>query len=294
MTKTSDRNVDECVESSVSPCQHQCFNTLGSFRCSCLPGYQLVGHRCFNVDECKDGCHMCRYSQTCQNTLGGYVCVCPRGYRSQGVGIPCVDVDESVSAETYMVVFRCLCPPWTFLLMNGHSCAGLERGSVFSNRTWVRAGLQPQLVSTRGQTLTLLQNTQQGAPWSNLHTCPTGYTSKAGSCVGYQLMSNGQTCRDIDECLEHSVQCGPNQMCFNTRGSYQCLDTACPGSYHRGGPGLCYKPCSHGCAAGSSLLLQYKLITILWEFQLNTTSSDCQHFPSLVFFRREHYSPLAL
>ncbi|KAM9476100.1 hemicentin-1 isoform 3-T3 [Clarias gariepinus] len=291
-------DVDECVESSVSPCQHQCYNTLGSFRCSCLPGYQLVGHRCFDVDECKDGSHMCRYSQTCQNTLGGYVCVCPRGYRSQGVGKPCVDVDECAQSPSpcgYQCrnvpgSFRCLCPPGTVLLVDGRSCAGLERGSVFSNRTWVRAGLQPQLVSTRGQTLTLLQNTQQGAPWSNLHTCPPGYTSKAGSCVdidecvirkpcqhkcqnsvgsfqcfcpsGYQLMSNGQTCRDIDECLEHSVQCGPNQMCFNTRGSYQCLDTPCPGSYHRGGPGLCYKPCSHGCAAGSSLLLQYKLITL--------------------------------
>ncbi|XP_026768070.3 hemicentin-1 isoform X3 [Pangasianodon hypophthalmus] len=334
-------DVDECVESSVSPCQHQCFNTLGSFRCGCLPGYQLVGHRCFDineclrsvcpshqqckntdggyqcfdncpsgmtqaesgvcvdVDECKDGSHMCRYSQICQNTLGGYLCVCPRGYRSQGVGKPCVDVDECAQSPSpcgYQCrnvpgSFRCLCPPGTVLLVDGRSCAGLERGNGFSNRTWVRVGLQPQLVSTRGQTLTLLQNTQPGAPWNNLHTCPPGYTSKASSCVdidecalrkpcqhecqnsvgsfqcfcpsGYQLMPNGQTCRDIDECIEHSVQCGPNQMCFNMRGSYQCLDTPCPASYRRGGsPGVCYKPCSHGCAEGSSLLLQYKLLTL--------------------------------
>ncbi|KAK3540674.1 hypothetical protein QTP70_034595, partial [Hemibagrus guttatus] len=310
-------DVDECLESSVSPCQHRCFNTLGSFRCGCLPGYQLVGHRCFDineclrsvcpshqqckntdggyqcfdscpsgmtqtetgvcvdVDECKDGSHMCRYRQICQNTLGGYVCVCPRGYRSQGVGKPCVDVDECARSPSpcgYQCrnvpgSFRCLCPPGTVLLVDGRSCAGLERRNLFSNQTWVRVGLQPQLVSTRGQTLTLLQNTQPGAPWSNLHTCPPGYTSKASSCVdidecvlrkpcqhecrnsvgsfqcfcpsGYQLMPNGQTCRDIDECVEHSLQCGPNQMCFNMRGSYQCLDTPCPASYHRGGsPGF--------------------------------------------------------
>ncbi|XP_058246105.1 hemicentin-1 isoform X2 [Hemibagrus wyckioides] len=334
-------DVDECLESSVSPCQHRCFNTLGSFRCGCLPGYQLVGHRCFDineclrsvcpshqqckntdggyqcfdscpsgmtqtetgvcvdVDECKDGSHMCRYRQICQNTRGGYVCVCPKGYRSQGVGKPCIDVDECVQSPSpcgYQCrnvpgSFRCLCPPGTVLLVDGRSCAGLERRNVFSNRTWVRVGLQPQLVSTRGQTLTLLQNTQPGASWSSLHTCPPGYTSKASSCVdidecvlrkpcqhecrnsvgsfqcfcpsGYQLMPNGQTCRDIDECVEHSLQCGPNQMCFNTRGSYQCLDTPCPTSYHRGGsPGVCYKPCSRGCAAGSSLLLQYKLLTL--------------------------------
>ncbi|XP_060787017.1 hemicentin-1 isoform X2 [Neoarius graeffei] len=334
-------DVDECAESSVSPCQHQCFNTLGSFRCGCLPGYQLVGHRCFDineclrsvcpshqqckntdggyqcfdscpsgmtpaesgvcvdVDECKDGSHACRYTQICRNTLGGYVCVCPRGYRSQGVGKPCVDVDECAQSPSpcgYQCrnvpgSFRCLCPPGTVLLGDGRSCAGLERGNVFSNRSWVRVGLQPQLVSSRGRTLTRLQNTQVGAPWSTGHTCPPGYTSKGSHCMdidecvlrkpcqhecrnsagsfqcfcpsGYQLMPNGHTCRDIDECTERSVQCGPNQMCFNMRGSYQCLDTPCPASYQRGGsPGVCYKLCSHGCAAGSSLLLQYKLLTL--------------------------------
>ncbi|XP_060737332.1 hemicentin-1 isoform X1 [Tachysurus vachellii] len=332
-------DVDECLESSVSPCQHRCFNTLGSFFCGCRSGYHLVGHRCFDineclrsvcpshqqckntdggyqcfdscssgmtlaetgvcvdVDECKDGSHMCRYSQICQNTLGGYVCVCPRGYRSQGVGKPCVDVDECAQSPSpcgYQCrnvpgSFRCLCPPGSILLVDGRSCAGLERANVFRNRTWV--GLQPQLVSTRGKTLMLLQNTQPGAPWSSLHTCPPGYTSKASTCVdidecvlrkpcqhecrnsvgsfqcfcpsGYQLMPNGQTCRDIDECVEHSLQCGPSQMCFNMRGSYQCLDTPCPASYHRGGsPGTCYKPCLHGCVTGSSLLLQYKLLTL--------------------------------
>lgn len=40
---------------------------------------------------------------------------------------------------------------------------------------------------------------------------------------------------DIDECVEQGVQCGHNQMCFNTRGGYQCMDTPCPASYQRGG-----------------------------------------------------------
>ncbi|KAI5086046.1 hemicentin-1 [Silurus meridionalis] len=72
-------DVDECVESSVSPCQHQCFNTLGSFRCSCLPGYQLVGHRCFDINECMSS--VCPSHQQCKNTEGGYECFdsCPPG-----------------------------------------------------------------------------------------------------------------------------------------------------------------------------------------------------------------------
>lgn len=46
-------DVDECQESALSPCQHQCLNTLGSFRCICHPGYQLSGHRCIGQSVLK-------------------------------------------------------------------------------------------------------------------------------------------------------------------------------------------------------------------------------------------------
>jgi len=39
---------------------------------------------------------------------------------------------------------------------------------------------------------------------------------------------------DIDECVDQGIQCGHNQMCFNTRGGHQCLDTPCPASYKSG------------------------------------------------------------
>ncbi|KAL7827239.1 hypothetical protein SRHO_G00329570 [Serrasalmus rhombeus] len=340
---SSCEDVDECQESSVSPCQHQCFNTLGSFRCACRPGYQLVGHRCLDVneclqsvcpvnqqcrnteggyqcfescpagmtqsesgvcsdvDECEDGSHACRYSQICQNTLGGYTCVCPRGFRSQGVGRPCADIDECVQTPSPCAYqcrnvpgsFRCVCPPGTVLLGDGRSCAGLERGRIVTNGTRYHTRLRPQLVSTLGRPfLTQFQAERQGPLHGPRNSCPTGFTNKDGTCVdvdecvfrkpcqhecrntagsfqclcpsGYQLLPNGRTCQDIDECTEKRVQCGPNQMCFNTRGGYQCLDTPCPASYQRGGsPGTCYRPCSPNCAAGASpLLLQYKLLTL--------------------------------
>uniref|UniRef100_A0A3B1KAB9 EGF-like domain-containing protein n=1 Tax=Astyanax mexicanus TaxID=7994 RepID=A0A3B1KAB9_ASTMX len=31
--------------------------------------------------------------------------------------------------------FRCVCPPGTVLLGDGRSCAGLERGHIFTNST---------------------------------------------------------------------------------------------------------------------------------------------------------------
>lgn len=39
---------------------------------------------------------------------------------------------------------------------------------------------------------------------------------------------------DINECEEEDIECGPSQMCFNTRGSYQCVDTPCPATYRQG------------------------------------------------------------
>lgn len=38
---------------------------------------------------------------------------------------------------------------------------------------------------------------------------------------------------DNNECLETGVNCGDQQMCFNTRGDYRCIETPCPMSYKR-------------------------------------------------------------
>ncbi|KAG7241454.1 hypothetical protein INR49_025655 [Caranx melampygus] len=264
--------VDECQESALSPCQHQCLNTLGSYRCICHPGYQLSGHRCIDIneclrnvcpahqqcrnteggyqcfdscpagmtkaesgacvdiDECQDGSHMCRYTQICQNTIGGYGCVCPRGYRSQGVGLPCLGRP---------------------ILSRSHGASRITRQSCpvgYTNRDGTCVDVDECLLRKPCQ-----------------HECRNTIGSFQCTCPpGYQLLPNGRNCKDIDECVEQGIKCGHNQMCFNIRGGYQCLDTPCPASYQSGGsPGTCYRPCSLDCAAGGSpLLLQYKLLTL--------------------------------
>ncbi|XP_034025662.1 LOW QUALITY PROTEIN: hemicentin-1 [Thalassophryne amazonica] len=293
-------DINECLK-NVCPAHQQCRNTEGGYQCfdSCPAGMTTAENgACIDIDECQDGSHMCRYTQICQNTIGGYGCVCPRGYRSQGVGLPCLDIDECLQTPNPCAYqcrnvpgsFRCLCPPGTTLLGDGRSCAGLERRHTFRNGTTrVRARLRPQLVSSVGRPI--LSRTH-GVSRTTRQSCPAGYTSREGTCVdvdecllrkpcqhecrntigsfqclcppGYQLLPNGRICKDIDECVVQGIQCGYNQMCFNTRGGYQCLDTPCPASYQRGGsPGTCYRPCSLDCATGDSpLLLQYKLLTL--------------------------------
>ena len=38
---------------------------------------------------------------------------------------------------------------------------------------------------------------------------------------------------DINECVEQSITCGSDEICFNFRGSYECIDVPCPQNYVR-------------------------------------------------------------
>ncbi|XP_019355735.1 hemicentin-1 isoform X2 [Alligator mississippiensis] len=249
--RTSDglscQDVNECQESNS--CHQHCFNTIGSFHCGCDPGYQLKGRKCMDInecrqnvcrpdqhckntrggykcidlcpngmtkadngtcidiDECRDGTHQCRYNQICENTRGSHRCGCPRGYRSQGIGRPCVDIDECETRDACQ-----------------HEC----RNTLGSYQC----------------------------------ICP----------IGYRLMINGKTCQDVDECLEQNIHCGSNRMCFNMRGSYQCIDTPCPPNYQRDPlSGFCLKNCPPNdleCAL-SPYALEYKLVSLPFGIAAN-------------------------
>ncbi|XP_062361457.1 hemicentin-2 [Cinclus cinclus] len=77
-------DLDECQ--TLNQCQHECRNTLGSYRCLCPTGYRLLPNEktCHDVDECVEGTIQCGSSQMCFNTRGGARCMdvpCPAGYR---------------------------------------------------------------------------------------------------------------------------------------------------------------------------------------------------------------------
>ncbi|XP_004688211.1 PREDICTED: hemicentin-1 [Condylura cristata] len=319
-------DVNECRQNVCRPDQH-CKNTRGGYKCIdlCPTGMTKAENgTCIDIDECKDGTHQCRYNQICENTRGSYRCVCPRGYRFQGLGRPCVDINEcdqvpkpcAYQCSNTPGSFKCVCPPGQHLLGDGKSCAGLERlpnyGTQYSSYNLarfspVRNNYQPQqhyrqyshLYSSYSEyrnSRTALSRTRR----TSRKTCPEGSEASQDTCIdidecenrdtcqheckntfgsyqcicppGYQLMLNGKTCQDVDECLEQNVRCGPNRMCFNMRGSYQCIDTPCPPNYQRDPvSGFCLKNCLPNdleCAL-SPYALEYKLVSLPFGIAAN-------------------------
>ncbi|XP_068754177.1 growth arrest-specific protein 6-like [Montipora capricornis] len=74
-----DSDVNEC-RTRNGGCSDTCFDTRGSFYCTCSQGFQLLEDKktCKDTDECSrvnGGC-----SHGCVNTQGSYFCTCPSGY----------------------------------------------------------------------------------------------------------------------------------------------------------------------------------------------------------------------
>ncbi|XP_068706659.1 uncharacterized protein [Montipora foliosa] len=81
--KTED--VNECTASSpVCHVNATCNNTLGSYQCTCKPGYAGDGNTCKDVNECTASSPVCHVNATCNNTLGSYQCTCKPGYAGDG------------------------------------------------------------------------------------------------------------------------------------------------------------------------------------------------------------------
>ncbi|XP_019715453.1 EGF-containing fibulin-like extracellular matrix protein 1 isoform X3 [Hippocampus comes] len=85
------RDVNEC--DTQNPCQHHCYNLIGSYMCQCNQGHELAPDlvSCQDIDECNFFSYMCQYQ--CINSPGSFSCECPEGYQLQGNRL-CQDVNE--------------------------------------------------------------------------------------------------------------------------------------------------------------------------------------------------------
>ena len=71
-------DINECTN-GTNLCEHNCYNTNGSYVCDCEPGYQLSnGLTCSDINECDTNNGGC--AQVCVNQVESYYCQCNNGY----------------------------------------------------------------------------------------------------------------------------------------------------------------------------------------------------------------------
>ncbi|XP_076876101.1 fibrillin-2 [Brachyhypopomus gauderio] len=199
---TDGTDIDEC---KVIPdvCKNgRCINTMGSYRCHCMPGYaaSITGTACVDLDECVLSPKPCNF--ICKNTEGSYVCSCPRGYVLQQDGRTCKDLDECQSKRhncQFTCVntiggFTCKCPPG----YTQHHTACIDRNECATG---------PTLCGAKGM----------------CHNSPGSFSCECQE--GFSLDSTGLHCEDVDECVaSHRCQYG----CENVVGGFRC---SCPRGY---------------------------------------------------------------
>ncbi|XP_036158627.1 LOW QUALITY PROTEIN: adhesion G protein-coupled receptor E2-like [Myotis myotis] len=104
-------DIDECEQDKPGTlCGRvaDCHNTVGSYYCTCIPGFRLVSgaakfsneseNTCQDMDECLDP-RICK-SRKCVNTHGSYTCRCPPGFEFDPENQKlCKDVNECTSGQ---------------------------------------------------------------------------------------------------------------------------------------------------------------------------------------------------
>uniref|UniRef100_A0A3Q2QMJ9 Adhesion G protein-coupled receptor E1 n=1 Tax=Fundulus heteroclitus TaxID=8078 RepID=A0A3Q2QMJ9_FUNHE len=102
-------DVDECADTPpICGNYSWCNNTLGSYFCSCVPGFYnpilkrtfnftALQGQCIDVNECLENTSNCGPHATCENLIGSYECICQSGYKktsTNGSSGHCEDFDE--------------------------------------------------------------------------------------------------------------------------------------------------------------------------------------------------------
>ncbi|XP_052281301.1 fibrillin-2-like [Dreissena polymorpha] len=180
---SGEQDLNECMLEPDLCKNGRCINTDGSFRCECLPGYELnsTGRSCVDKDECRVA-SVCGEGE-CSNTNGSFSCDCKAGF-APGPSEVCEDIDECVTQANKCAFrcantvgsFKCVCPMGYQVAADGIHCEDVDEC----------------LTSTHG--------------------CPYACKNLVGSfmCIcpeGYREAGRDR-CIDIDECLRFAVPAG--------------------------------------------------------------------------------------
>lgn len=98
-TDKSCKDIDECELENDCDANAECFNTHGSYNCTCKIGYEgngtvcagkkiitklLNAHNKLDINECERGTAGCDNNANCTNYQGNFTCECNSGYFGNG------------------------------------------------------------------------------------------------------------------------------------------------------------------------------------------------------------------
>ena len=180
---------DECTDGTHScSTRMKCTNNVGSFVCSCRPGYvtnitneTLGTFTCEELNECADGTNNCDRFAACYNNEGSFTCQCLRGYYDFMVNVTTNFTGINGSCQA--------CPSATYSASEGStSCAlcpgnssSLPASSIRTNCT-CNAGFAGTIgLNGTGQCVICKAGFFSGPGQVECCECPANATSLAGS-----------------------------------------------------------------------------------------------------------------
>uniref|UniRef100_H3BHF5 Latent-transforming growth factor beta-binding protein 2 n=1 Tax=Latimeria chalumnae TaxID=7897 RepID=H3BHF5_LATCH len=235
--------IDECEDPSLSCDGGECFNILGSYRCTCPPGFELNATLCQDINEC-EAMDICGPNGKCLNTQGSFFCMCAPGYSNSIDGVQCQDVDEcsdmSICSGRQCIntdgSYMCNCEEGFRRSSESEDCEDIDECAEYSGTvcgSWI------------------CENTV--GSYQCIGRCQPGFQSNPlGECVGKLKYLQPKFCafkacsetennfccfiscdlgqspspagmvENVDECTNETI-CGSHGFCDNTIGSFHCL-----------------------------------------------------------------------
>ncbi|KAK3597236.1 hypothetical protein CHS0354_004990 [Potamilus streckersoni] len=242
------QDIDECTSHPCIGVNSRCINTLGSYICDCLPGFNNISSVCQDVNECDDG-RLNECTQICQNSIGSYSCFCHDGFFLNGTlchvcdkfhygpncSQPC---NCGIGADRCDQKTGCICKPgFTNTRCDqdidecaSHPCKGANSTCINTMGSYVCDCLPGfRNVSSACQACT--ENTF-GNNCSSSCTCNISNSLNEkqtcnpvnGTCLCKKGWMGARCSQDINECeLEpgvcHNIS---NSGCYNMHGSFLC------------------------------------------------------------------------